>query len=113
MRPVFATFLVLAFAASAPAADNELTGGDGNDTMTGGVGNDTFFFRSGGGSDRIMDFVTGTDKINLAGMGLSINDIHALGTDSGGNFVIDFGSNDVLTLVGRTEGSLQDSDFIL
>jgi len=47
-----------------------LDGGAGKDNMTGGAGADTFLFRSTadsavGASDELLDFVSGTDKIDL------------------------------------------------
>ena len=44
-----------------------IDGGLGADTLTGGLGADTFAFTSalGGGVDRILDFVSGTDRIAL------------------------------------------------
>jgi serralysin len=56
------------------AANNTIRGGAGVDTLTGGGGIDTFIFTSGtssataGQHDRITDFVSGTDKIDLSGM---------------------------------------------
>lgn len=94
------------------AGDDLLRGNAGNNELTGNGGADVFFFRSGGGSDRIMDFAGG-DKINLAGMGLTFADIQALGVDSAGDFLIDFGNGDSLRIENRTEASLLASDFIL
>ncbi|MEO6226024.1 MAG: calcium-binding protein, partial [Sphingomicrobium sp.] len=37
----------------------------GNDTLTGGAGSDTFVFERSGGNDRVTDFVSGTDKLDL------------------------------------------------
>jgi serralysin len=95
-------------------------GGRGNDTFrgnaadnvfTGNAGADIFFFRTGGGSDEIADF-GGKDRINLAGMGLDFADVLALGADSGGHYVIDFGNGDTLTLLNVTEASLNAGDFM-
>jgi len=95
-------------------------GGRGNDTFrgnaadnafTGHGGADIFFFRTGGGNDTVTDF-SGRDKINLAGMGLDMADIHALGADVGGSFVIDFLNGDTLTLSGVSEASLNAGDFM-
>jgi serralysin len=52
------------------ANDDTITGGAGRDTMTGGAGADTFIFTATSESpssarDTIMDFVAGTDKIDL------------------------------------------------
>jgi Ca2+-binding RTX toxin-like protein len=49
-------------------ADNDLLQGRlGNDTLTGGAGTDMFWFNASGtaDADTIMDFVVGTDKIQL------------------------------------------------
>ncbi len=64
------------------AADNELRGGDGDDvlygaegadTLWGGKGNDTFVYgkineSSAGAPDRIQDFFSGQDKIDVSGI---------------------------------------------
>lgn len=96
-------------------------GGKGNDTFrgnaadnvfTGNGGADIFFFRTGGGNDTITDF-SGKDRVNLAGMGLDLPTIQAMGADDGGgNFVIDFGNGDTLTLLGVAEAELVGRDFI-
>lgn len=95
-------------------------GGKGNDmfrgnaadnVFTGKGGADTFFFRSGGGDDTIRDF-SGSDKINLAGMGLKFSDIKELGSNIGNHFVIDFGDGDSLTLRNVARADLNGSDFM-
>lgn len=55
--------------------DDVLTGGKGRDTMTGGAGQDTFCFsarsdtgHNKSGRDVIVDFVSGTDRIDLRGI---------------------------------------------
>jgi Putative Ig domain/RTX calcium-binding nonapeptide repeat (4 copies) len=54
----------------AGAGNDTIDGGTGNDTLTGGAGNDTFVFNSKLNAttnvDTITDFVSGTDKIELA-----------------------------------------------
>jgi Ca2+-binding RTX toxin-like protein len=59
----------------AGGGNNTLHGGAGNDRLVagpgfnqlwGGAGADVFVFRPGGGSDRIMDFQRGQDKIDLS-----------------------------------------------
>lgn len=52
-------------------ADNRLTGGAGGDRLRGGGGADTFDYNSASDStpenpDTLMDFVSGTDKINVS-----------------------------------------------
>ncbi|MGK9536883.1 M10 family metallopeptidase C-terminal domain-containing protein, partial [Salmonella enterica subsp. enterica] len=51
--------------------DNRLTGGAGGDRLRGGGGADTFDYNSASDStpenpDTLMDFVSGTDKINVS-----------------------------------------------
>lgn len=48
--------------------NDRLIGGTGNDVLTGGTGNDVFVFANDGSVDRITDFMTGTDKIDLSGV---------------------------------------------
>jgi trimeric autotransporter adhesin len=50
---------------SGGAGNDTLDGGSGNDTLRGGTGNDTFVFDNLAGVDRILDFVTGADRIAL------------------------------------------------
>lgn len=93
------------------AGDDLLRGNAANNDLTGNGGLDTFFFRDGGGSDRIMDFTNG-DKIDLVGMGLTFTDIQAMGANNGGDFLITFGNGDFLRIENRTEASMLSSDFI-
>lgn len=77
---------------------DELYGGDGNDTMKGGLGRDTmdggagqdvFVFTrvsdspSGGGSDRIDNFVTGEDVLDFTGLVSGTLEVSILGAYSG------------------------------
>jgi Ca2+-binding RTX toxin-like protein/urease beta subunit len=47
-----------------------LVGGAGSDRLIGDIGEDTFVFGPAWGDDRIVDFVSGTDMIDLTGLGL-------------------------------------------
>lgn len=49
----------------AGAGNDRLNGGKGNDTLIGGAGLDRFEFADLGGTDKILDFVSGSDKIDL------------------------------------------------
>lgn len=54
------------------AGDNRLTGGLGADVLTGGLGADTFAFRTlAEKGDRIVDFVSGTDVVELSALGFA------------------------------------------
>jgi serralysin len=70
--------------------NDTLVGGTGRDTMTGGLGNDTFLFADGdfGGAttstgDRITDFTSGQDKIDLA----AVDSNTLLGGDQSFSFI--------------------------
>jgi VCBS repeat-containing protein len=56
-----------AFTGVGNAGDNRMTGGTGDDIMTGGAGADTFVATASNGLDRITDFLSGTDRIELDG----------------------------------------------
>jgi Ca2+-binding RTX toxin-like protein len=53
------------------AGRDTITGGPGHDKLTGGVGADSFVFRAGDGWDWISDFVRGSDKLRMEGVGSS------------------------------------------
>ncbi len=48
------------------AGNDALHGGTGHDILTGGDGADTFVFDTNGGLDRITDFISGSDHIQIA-----------------------------------------------
>lgn len=48
------------------AGNDRLVAGRGQTTLFGGAGDDLFVFRPGGGTDRIMDFGRGADRIDLS-----------------------------------------------
>ena len=52
------------------AGKDFLQGREGNDALYGGTGADTFFFAKNWGSDKVMDFESGIDAINLVGFGI-------------------------------------------
>lgn len=52
------------------AGNDRLIGGLGDDQLLGGGGADTFVFRDAPGNDTIVDFVSGTDKIDLSAFGI-------------------------------------------
>ncbi len=67
VREIDASALSTGTVIEAPAQDQVIRGGSGNDTLSGGWGNDTFVFAPGGGVDRVRDFVHGADMIGLDG----------------------------------------------
>lgn len=95
-------------------------GGSGRDTFqgnaadnvfTGNGGADRFIFRQGTGHDTITD-LSGTDRVDLKGWGLDFVALKTMGHDSGGDYVIDFGGGDTLTIENRTLVTLHASDFM-
>ena len=53
------------------AGNDRLNGREGNDSFIGGAGADVFIFTGAPGSDRILDFVSGTDKLDLSAYGIT------------------------------------------
>ena len=64
----------------AGAGNDILVTGDGRDTLTGGTGNDIFVFTHKGVGDRVTDFETGKDKIDLSAFnGVDSSDVKISG----------------------------------
>ena len=96
--------------------NDTLNGGLGNDTLTGGAGRDVFLFSDvASGADKITDFVSGSDKINLHAFGITAAQVHT--AVSGSNLVISVdadhnGTNDFsITLIGVTHIAASDYVF--
>ncbi len=93
--------------------------GFGNDTLIGGDGADRFLFDSASdGTDQVTDFQVGTDTLALTGTavsGLSLPDILTanLSSDGSGNAVFNFGSGNILTLVGVSASDLRASASVV
>lgn len=93
--------------------DDSLRSKGGNDKFWGGVGADTFVYSSHSGKDRIMDFETGVDKIDIHKWA-AINDFadlksHAL--NKGDDLWISVGK-DSLIIKDFSKGELDVNDFI-
>lgn len=98
---------------SGGSGDDTIDGGAGKDFLFGGWGNDTFVFNEDSGNDRIYDFRTGRDKIDLSAF--DIADFHELeGHITGGWFYtsIDLGDTHI-TLNWVSPWRLDADDFIL
>ncbi|MCJ8309114.1 MAG: M10 family metallopeptidase C-terminal domain-containing protein, partial [Rhizobiaceae bacterium] len=103
--------------------DDDLDGGTGNDTLigqsgndvlTGGTGADTFVFSTGFDEDTIVDFVKGTDKVDVTGFGLTqieLQDIIDAGADVAGDLVLNFLNGDLLTMTGQANQAIDTDDF--
>ena len=90
--------------------DDTLIGGAGADELTGGTGADVFRYAPGdsptGGADRITDFLSGTDKIDLS----------AIDADSGttGNQSFSFIGNDAFSgTAGELRFNVNGTDTLL
>jgi len=86
--------------------NDTLDGERGNDILAGGLGQDTFIFTTG--ADRILDFNTAEDRVNLESDlwdgNLIPGDVLFLhGTIIGDNTVLDFGHGDRLVFDGVTD----------
>lgn len=103
-------------ALSGGAGTDRLTAGLGRDTLTGGFDRDDFVFASaaeigsGINRDRIMDFDTGVDKINLVGLNLDafIGSAAFSGTQAEARFVVS-GGNGVLQVDADGNGTSEAS----
>ena len=98
------------------SGNDVLRGQGGNDTLTGGGGSDVFVYLAG--LDSLTDFVDDDDtvQISLAALGLAgrtIDEILALATTTGADAVFDFGSANILTIVGVTDLESLRNDLLL
>ncbi|MES2666671.1 MAG: calcium-binding protein [Pseudomonadota bacterium] len=57
------------------AGNDVIDGGAGDDSFIGGIGSDTFVFAGNAGADSVLDFVSGTDKLDLSDYGVGFGDI--------------------------------------
>ena len=73
------------------AGNDRLNGGKGDDSFIGGAGKDVFVFSGNAGNDTILDFVSGTDKIDLSAYGIDFGDVQS--SSAGANTVIDVDAN--------------------
>jgi Ca2+-binding RTX toxin-like protein len=103
--------------------DDILNAGNGNDFLYGGVGDDDFTggdgndrFLAGAGTDVIQDFRAGAgvvDQLDLTPFTFTnLADIQAITSDTAGGAVIQISATDTIRLVGVTEASLVEDDFI-
>ena len=91
-----------------------LYGGAGDDALGGGGGKDTFVFRTSDfGSDKILDFRSGEDKIDFRGSGLSWSDLK-LYSKGNGELIIDAGAGNQIAVRSASIGtpSIGESDML-
>lgn len=87
------------------AGNDNLDGGAGNDSITGGSGVDNFVFNDGCGTDRIIDFMDGTDVLRLnnslwSGALSRAQVVASFASVLDADVVFDFGGGDRITLSG-------------
>ena len=94
--------------------DDMIAGGAGDDTLHGGPDNDTFVIAPGGGTDTIMDFTSGEDRIDLSAFAAiaTIGDLTLEQQEE--NLVIDLADRDggSIILQGFDIAGLDAHDFI-
>jgi serralysin len=97
------------------AGNDTLRGGLGADTLSGGLGGDLFLFEAGGGNDKVTDFLSGADKIDLHLLaGVTIADLK-IATGKSGTVVSVDANHDgrfdfTITLTGVTH--VDTGDFV-
>jgi len=96
------------------AGADDLWGHKGNDRLFGGadLDADLFYFSTGDGKDKVMDYVDGADQLHLEGWNAltSLTDLknnHA--TNQGGNLLIEAGGDSLLVL-GINKSDLDAGD---
>ncbi len=97
------------------AGDDRIWAGSGNDRVKGGGGADGFIFARGYDRDTITDFSAVDDTLYLSRkLGIATEtEALAKGVQVGADVVFDFGSNDVLILLGVQKSDLSRLDFSL
>lgn len=91
---------------------DDLLGGDlGNDTLIGGAGSDRFILRSGVGSDVIVDYAPGTDRLALAG-GLQATDVAVVASGANAQVTVVSSGEVLATLQNVAATALGATDFV-
>ncbi|MEM9924573.1 MAG: hypothetical protein AAF915_12620 [Cyanobacteria bacterium P01_D01_bin.50] len=97
------------------SGDDTLVGGAGNDILTGNGGSDTFVFSTGSDVDIIQNFEVSNDLLDVAGLFGDIDQILGAGgaaSQNGNDTLIDFGNNDLVTLVNVNVDTLSENNFV-
>lgn len=97
------------------SGDDMIRGGAGNDRLTGQFGQDTFFHRPGHGRDRITDFDSSEDRLDLTFHEFAgFADVQAALSDVAGGALLDFGGGESILFEGLTVAGLSlDADDVL
>ena len=97
----------------AGAGDDTLLGCGGNDVLHGEGGADLFVFDAAMGLDRIADFLPGTDRLLLRGLGVAdFAQLLAVALDGSEGVLIDFGGGQRLLLEGTSASDLRAEDVL-
>lgn len=98
------------------SGNNRLDGWGGDDLLKGFGGRDVFAFSYHGGSDQILDFQDGIDRIDMRGWetyGLeNFQDVKAHATKVGDDLLISNGGSDDLLIHDFSKADLDKHDFI-
>jgi|GEM_PF-1918256 len=97
------------------AGDDVLVGGEGRDHYTGGEGADRFVLGEGSDLDRVWDFTSGEDVLDLRGFHLEdFAAFQALArVNNDGDTVVDFGDGDMLKIYGVDIAGIAEADVLL
>ncbi len=71
--------------------NDRINGGGGSDLLVGGGGADRFVYSGAPGNDTIVDFLSGTDRIDLSAYGIELDDVET--SAQGVNALIEVDSN--------------------
>jgi Ca2+-binding RTX toxin-like protein len=83
------------------AGSDWLAGGEGTDFLTGGTGGDVFVFARGGGTDTVLDFEVGVDKLFFDGVALAKQTVSDVNGDGKADLVLQFtNGHGSVTLLG-------------
>jgi Ca2+-binding RTX toxin-like protein len=100
---------------------NRLDGNGGDDVLKGNGGADTFAVANAGGSDHVIDFTNGTDRLAISGFGTAFDtagEVLARAVQAGTDTRITLANtgvagNTVITLDGFNLANLDASDLII
>ncbi|MEM8812605.1 MAG: CHRD domain-containing protein [Pseudomonadota bacterium] len=88
-----------------------LIGGEGDDVLTGGEGEDVFVFEDGDGTDTIVDFEVGVDRIQIGDFEPDFS-LASQAVQDGADVVISFGSDSAARLSNTNLDQLSEDDFV-
>lgn len=89
--------------------DDLLIGGPGTDKMRGGAGHDIFGFEGGDGTDRILDFEIGADRLDLSEVASGLHDLTIEARDEGARVMVD---DLTIRLMDVNADDLSEADFL-